>query len=257
MAKIISVALQKGGTAKTTTAINFAANLAFRKKKVLLVDMDFQANATFGSGVDGRTLKNSLYNVLTPDHRYRCDIKDAILHTKYFDILPADKDVMDLQIEVKETTALRGLLKTVVSSYDYIVIDQPPALNTIALNGFVASTHIIIPAEPKPFNFTGMVDMKETIDTVREKQNPALSVLGILLVKYNRRTNLAKTMQEAIENYAVQLKTTVYETTIREGVAVPESQLAQQPLIYYAPSAKPTIDYKAFTTETLKRLEDR
>ena len=256
MATTISICLQKGGTAKTTTAINLAANLAHRKKRVLLIDMDFQANATFGSGIDGKTLRYSLYNVLTPDQQYKCTIKDAILHTDFFDIVPADKDVLDLQLELKTFTALRDAVRTIDSSYDYIIIDCPPALNIISQNALVASDYIIIPSEPKPFNFTGMVDMKETIEAVRKNHNPNLKVLGILLVKYNKRTNLTKMMQDSIESYSRQLHTTVYESTIREGVAVPESQLAQQPLIYYAPSAKPTIDYKNFTTETMKRLRD-
>ena len=256
MAKVIAIALQKGGTAKTTTAINLSANLASRKKKVLLIDLDFQANGTFGSGINSKTLDNSIYNVLTPDRRYSCGVKDAIIHTDFYDIVPADKDVMDLQLELKSVTALREEIKQIDSSYDYIIIDCPPSLNTISQNALVASDYLIIPCEPKPFNFTGMVDMRETIEAVRKNYNPKLSVLGILLVKYNRRTNLTKTMQEAIENYAGQLQTKVYESTIRESVAVPESQLAQKPLIYHAPSAKPTIDYKAFTTETIKRLEE-
>lgn len=256
MTKVISIALHKGGTSKTTTAINLSANLANRKKKVLLIDLDFQANATFGSGINGKTLENSIYNVLTPDRRYHCSIKDAILHTDFYDIVPADKDVMDLQLELKTITALRDEIKRIGSSYDYIIIDCPPALNIISQNALAASDFLIIPCEPKPFNFTGMVDMRDTIEAVQKNHNPKLSVLGILLVKYNRRTNLTKTMQEAIENYAGQLKTKVYESTIREGVAVPESQLAQKPLIYYAPSAKPTIDYKAFTTETMNWLGD-
>ncbi len=256
MAKVISICLQKGGTAKTTTAVNLSANLAHRKKRVLLIDMDFQANATFASGVDFKTLANSLYNVLTPDREYKCTIKDAILRTAYYDILPADKDVMDLQLELKSFTALREAIKAISKSYDYIIIDCPPALNIISQNALVASDYIIIPSEPKPFNFTGMVDMKETIEAVRKNHNPNLKVLGILLVKFNKRTKLTKLMQDSIESYSGQLQTTVYESTIRDGIAVPESQLTQQPLIYYAPSANPTIDYKAFTTETLKRLGD-
>ena len=256
MAKVISIALQKGGTSKTTTAINLAANLAHRNKKVLLIDMDFQANVTFASGVKSNTLEYSVYNVLTPDQRYKCRIEEAILHTDFYDILPADKDVMDLPLELKSFTALKESISSIRDAYDYIVIDCPPALNIISQNALVASDYIIIPCEPKPFNFTGMVDMRETIDSVKKNFNPDLKVLGILLVKYNRRTNLTKIMQESIEKYSEHLQTKVYEATIRESVAVPESQLKQQPLIYYAPSANPTIDYKAFTTETLKRLGD-
>lgn len=256
MAKILSIALQKGGTAKTTTAINLAANLAYRKKKVLLIDMDFQANATFGSGIDQKTLEASIYNVLTPSREYNCSIASAILHTDYYDLLPADKDVVDLQLELKSPTALKESLASIKDGYDYIVIDCPPAVNIISQNVLVASDYIIIPSQPKPFNFTGMVDMRDTLESVQKRYNPKLSVLGILLVMYNNRTNLTKLMQETISNFSDQMHTTVYETSIREGVAVSESQLAQKPLIYYAPSAKPTIDYKAFTTETLKRLGD-
>lgn len=254
--KVISIALQKGGTAKTTTAVNLAANLAARKKRVLLIDMDFQANATFASGVDSHSLTNSLYNVLTPDHQYHCEIQNALIHTDYYDIVPADKDVVDLPLELKSATALKDQFNNIRSTYDYVIIDCPPALNIITLNALVASDHVIIPAEPKPFNFTGLVDFAETIQAVQTNYNHKLAILGILLVKYNRRTNLAKTMQDTIADYAKQLQTALYTATIREATAVPESQLAQKPLLKYAPSANPTIDYKAFTTETLKRLGD-
>ena len=114
MATVISIALQKGGSAKTTTAINLAANLAYRKNRVLLVDMDGQANATFGSGINGQDLANSTYNVLTTDQEYACDIKEAILQTKYYDILPGDKDVADLSELYKKLPE-----KTTMEDYAY------------------------------------------------------------------------------------------------------------------------------------------
>ena len=252
--KIISISLQKGGSAKTTTAVNLAANLAARKRRVLLIDMDSQANATFSSGVNSRDLENSLYNVLTPDSRYKCSIRDAIIRTDFFDLIPADRDVADLSDELKSATALRNVLQTVSNLYDFVILDTPPALNIISQNALAAADYVIIPAEPRPFNFTGMVDLRDSIEAVRASHNPKLMVLGILLVKHNQRTNLTKTVQDLITDYAAQLGTSVYAATIREAVAVPESQLAQKPLIYYAKSAKPTIDYKAFTTETLKRM---
>ena len=254
MAKVISIALQKGGTAKTTTAINLAANLSHRKKKVLLIDMDSQANASFASGVNVRNLQNSLYNLLTTDRRYKCNLAEVVLHGDSYDVIPADSDVIDLSKELDSVTVLKSILKPIQESYDYIVIDCPPALSIITQNALAVSDYVIIPSEPKPFNFTGMVDLKEMINDIQNGYNTNLQVLGILLVKYNRRTNLTKTIQQMIEGFAVQLQTTVYSSTIREGVAVPESQLAQKPLIDYAPSANPTIDYKAFTTETLKRM---
>ena len=123
-------------------------------------------------------------------------------------------------------------------------------------NALVAAQYVIIPMEPKPFNYTGLVDMSETIKTVQERYNPDLRVLGILLVKFNKRTNLTKLMQESIDKYAKNLDTTIFKTTIRDGIAVPESQLAQKPLTLYAPTAKPTLDYYDFAKEVISRMED-
>lgn len=254
MAVTISVALQKGGTAKTTTAINLAANLGNQGKKVLLIDMDSQANASFSSGLNPRNLDNSLYNVLTTDARYKCTTKEAILSLKYYDIIPADRDVADLVNEMKSADALKNILASVSDNYDYIILDTPPNLSVVTLNALVSSHSIIIPSEPKPFNFTGMIDLEDTIEDVRTNWNPSLKVLGILLVKYSNRTNLNRQMKELIEKEAANLKTTCFECSIRDGIAVSESQLAQKPLIDYAPSSKPSMDYKAFTTEVLQRI---
>lgn len=252
--KVISIALQKGGTAKTTTALNLSAELGSRGKKVLLIDMDSQANSSFASGVDSRNLDNSLYNVLTTDKRYKCEIKEAILKCKYYDIVPADRDVADLVNEMKSPIALKEILKAVSENYDYVVLDTPPNLSIVTLNAFVSSDCIIIPTEPKPFNFTGMRDLEDTITDIRNNWNDSLKVLGILLVKYSNRTNLNKQMKALIDREAKKLNTTCFECCIREGIAVPESQLAQESLIDYAPSSKPTADYKEFTTEVLNRL---
>ena len=255
--KVISISLQKGGTAKTTTAINLAADLTAKGKKVLLIDMDSQANATFASGINSRDLDNSLYNVLTSENRYRCTISEATLSTDYYDIIPADRDVADLVNEMTKAVQLKSCLETIKGRYDYVVLDTPPALNVVTLNAFVASDSIIIPTEPKPFNFTGMRDLEDTIEDVKKNWNKSLTVLGILLVKYSNRTNLNKQIKELIDREATHLGTTCFTTTIREGIAVPESQMAQEPLIEYAPKAKPTIDYKGFTTEVLERLGDK
>lgn len=254
--KVISIALQKGGTAKTTTAINLAADLGSRGKKVLLIDMDSQANASFASGINTRELENSLYNVLTVDTSYKCRIRDSILKLKYYDIVPADRDLADLANEMKSAVALKSILETISNSYDYIILDTPPNLSVVTLNAFVASDCIIIPTEPKPFNFTGMRDLEDTINEVKKNWNSTLTVLGILLVKYSNRTNLNRQMKDLISREAVNLNTTCFACSIREGIVVSESQLAQEPLIDYAPSSKPAIDYRAFATEVLNRLGD-
>lgn len=255
MSAVISLALQKGGCAKTTTAVNLAAELQARGKRVLLIDMDSQANSSFSSGVTSRP-DNSLYNVLTTDSRYSCKIRDAIIHTDYFDILPADLDVADLSLERTSPTALKKALTSIQESYDVILLDCPPSLNIITVNAFICSQWIIIPTQPQPFFITGLIDLEKTIADVRKNWNPNLKVMGILLTKYNDRTNLSKKLTDMINNLSVRMNTRLFNTTIREGIVVPESQLAQLPLMEYSPKSKPSMDYKAFSEEVLERMEE-
>ena len=256
MAKVISIALQKGGTAKTTTALNLAAILGFKNRRVLLIDMDSQANATYSSGFDPNTLDNSLYNVLTANTQWKCSAKESVLHSKYYDIIPADRDVADLIIEGLETDALKQAISSIKSNYDYVIIDCPPALNLITVNAFVASDFVIIPAEAKPYSFIGLLEMNRTIEEVQKEHNHNLRVLGILLVKHSNRTNLVKDITASIDTITKQMNTICFEHSIREGIVVPESQIEKTPLIDYAPkNSKPLIDYMGFVKEVLEKLE--
>ena len=255
MATVISLALQKGGSAKSTTAVNLAAELQAKGKRVLLIDMDSQANSSFSIGIDTSNLDNSLYNVLTTDSRYSCRIREAILHTDFFDILPADLDVADLSAEIKSPTALKKALTSIQGSYDVIILDCPPSLNIITVNVFVCSDWIIIPTQPQPFFITGLMDLEKTIDDVRENWNPKLRVMGILLTKYNDRTKLSRKLTDMIDSLSGRLNTSVFSTPIREGIAVPESQLAQLPLREYSPKSKPALDYESFAGEVIERME--
>lgn len=257
MAITISIALQKGGTGKTSTSLALASELGLRKKKVLLCDLDAQANSTYSSGYTTDQLEYSLYNVLTEDTEYHCDIEQAILPCKYYDLLPADNAVNDLTLELKDFYVLKNVLQTIQNKYDFIILDCPPAISMVTANAFVASTKIIIPSECKTYSFLGMLELKKNIDEVREDLNPDLGVLGILLIKYDKRTTLTKQMQEMITDFSKQLNTTIYKATIRNGIAVEEAALNQIPLCDYVKSNnnKPYIDYRGFVTETLKRLE--
>ena len=257
MAVVISVALQKGGVGKTVTSLNLASELGLRKKKVLLVDLDAQANSTYSSGYSTNELEYSLYNVLTKDTEYHCGIEQAILKCKYYDLIPADNAVNDLTLELKDFDALKSVLEPIKANYDFIILDCPPAISMVTANAFVASQKIIIPSECKAYSFLGMLDLKKSIDEVKATMNPNLEVLGILLVKYDKRTTLTKQMQEMIADFSEQLNTTLYNATIRNGIAVEESALNQIPLCDYVKknNNKPYIDYRGFVTETLKRLE--
>lgn len=257
MGIVISVALQKGGVGKTATSLNLSAELGLRKKRVLLIDMDSQANSTYSSGYNSNDLEYSLYNVLTNDTEYHCNIGQAILKCKYYDIIPSDGAVNDLVLELKDFCALKNVLEQIKDKYDFIILDCPPAISMVTANAFVASDKIIIPTECKAYSFLGMLDLKKSIDEVKTTMNPDLEVLGILLVKYDKRTTLTKQMQEMIADFSEQLNTTLYNATIRNGIAVEEAALNQIPLCDYVKknNNKPYIDYRGFVTETLKRLE--
>lgn len=251
MAKIISIALQKGGVGKSTTAQALASTLGFKNKRTLLIDLDSQGNVTYSSGVDAPA--RTTYDVLADG----CKVQDAIIQCKYYDLLPADPTLANIEMNEKvETTILKSAIRTIKGRYDFIIIDTPPALGNLSINALVASDYVVIPTEPRPFALQGLGALHRTISAVQQTQNPNLKVLGILLVKYSNRTVLSRDIRSMIEEYAVQMDTKVFAATIREGIAVPEAQTVRQPLIDYAKNSKPNIDYKAFTSELLQMIGD-
>ena len=248
MAKVISIALQKGGVGKSTTAQALASTLGFRKYKVLLIDMDSQANTTYSSGIDNP--QKTITDVLGED----CKPNEAIINCKYYDLLAADDYLTNVELAEVEPTLLKKVISPVMNDYDFIIIDTPPALGNLSFNSLVASDYVVIPAEPRPYCLQGIGKLYDTIQNVQKGHNSSLKVLGILLIKYSNRTVLNRDIKDMIEDYAEQMQTCVFETTIREGIAVAEAQTVREPLIDYAKKSKPNIDYKAFTTELLKKI---
>lgn len=250
MAITISIALQKGGVGKTTTALALASTLGFKKKKVLLIDMDGQRDSTYASGID--TLEKSITDVLGET----CTVPDAVIRCKYYDLLGADEYLPNVELSNDvESTLLKTVLKPYKNLYDYIIIDTPPALGNLSYMSLVASDYVVIPTEPRPFALKGLGTLNNTINSIKESLNPDLKVLGILLIKYHNRTILNRDIKDMIEDTAHDMNTSVFNATIREGVAVPEAETMRIPLIDYAKNSKPNIDYKAFTTELLKKVE--
>lgn len=250
-AKVISIALQKGGTGKTTTAQALASCLGAKRKKVLLVDMDSQANVTGASGVDPeKTITDIISNA--------CPASAAIIHCPLYDLIGADRFLANLEtIEWEQLNAkiLDNILADVSTQYDFIIIDTPPLIGNILKLCLIATNYLIIPTEPRPFALAGLDNLNLTVEAVR-CLNPGLKVLGILLVKYSNRTVLNRQIADSIAERAKQMHTKVFNTTIREGIVVAEAQTVGKSLIEYAPNSKPCIDYKGFATEVLKRLED-
>lgn len=247
MGVVISIALQKGGTGKSTTAQALASTLGFKKKRVLLIDMDSQANVTNASESD---YEYSITDVFANE----CKVSDAIDKCKYYDLLAADDYLANLERIEVESTLLKNTIQPIIKNYDFIIIDTPPALGNLLKNSLMASDYVIIPTEPRPFALQGLDALQATIEDI-QVENKDLKVLGILLIKYSDRTVLNRQSKDHLTEKSAELHTTLFKTTIREGIAVAEAQTVREPLIDYAKNSKPNIDYKAFTTEILKRLE--
>ena len=249
MAIIISIALQKGGVGKSTTAQALASTLGFKHKKVLLIDMDSQGNVTYSSGVDNP--KYTIFDVLCED----CRADEAVTHCRYYDLLASDTYLTNIETSDNiEPTLLKKVITPIRDRYDFIIVDTPPALGNLSFNSLVASDYVVVPTEPRPFALQGLGKLQDTIDGVRNTLNPSLKVLGILLIKYNNRTILNRDIKTMIEDFAKQMETVVFDATIREGIAVAEAQTVRKPLIDYAKNSNPNIDYKGFTTELLKMI---
>ena len=240
----VTICNQKGGCGKTATAAAMAAGLARRGFRVLAVDTDGQHSLTMICAA--RALPFTLSDVIAG----RASAAAAIQPTAQgFDILPGDLALSDLPAGYKLDT-LRGLLAGIAAKYDFCIIDTPPALSLATMSALVAASTAIIPAVPDVLSLYGIDQAAETIDAVRPF-NKALSV-SILLTQYSDRRNLDRTMKDTITVRAQAMGASVYNTTIRAGVAVPEAHLMRQDLFSSAPRAGVTADYGAFIDEFLK-----
>jgi len=247
-AKIIAVAIQKGGTGKSTTALTISAGLTLKGYKVLTVDLDAQGNlsGTARAKKDGSTA----LGVLTGEVK----IQDAIQHTESGDIIAANKALAGADAFITETGKeyrLREAFESVKDIYDYIIVDTPPALGILTINALTACHSVIIPAQADLYSLESIEELAETIKPVKKYTNPALSIEGIVLTRYSSRSVLSKEVLELAKQLAAKLETKVFTTTIREAVAIKEAQINRQNLYSYAPKAKVTEDYTALIKELL------
>lgn len=247
MAVTISVALQKGGVGKTTTVETVAAILGSRGKKVLLVDMDPQMNSTFISGTDS---VKTITDVFTGD----VELKNAICQGKRYDLLASDDYLANFErIDGVEPTLLMDALAAAQKDYDFIMIDTPPALGNLLMNSLVASDYVLIPTDARPLSIRGLDALEPTLKAAKSVSKRSI-VLGIVLVKYNERTVLNRQIRELLTERAQEMDTVLFETKIREGVAVPEAQAMQMSLVDYAPKSKPCLDYELLVDEILMKI---
>lgn len=252
-ARIISIANQKGGVGKSTTAMALAYGLANKGNKILLVDMDSQANTTM-TVCEPDDNAVTMMDVLTDPAKAASAV---ISINQQMDILPggpslasADRSLTGMDMAYR----LREALKSLTGSYDYIVIDCPPAMGTLLSNALTASTDIIIPAQADMFAIDAIDNLYNAMIMAAQKYtNPGLHVAGILITRYNGRSTLSKQLSDVIGGLANRIGTFVYDVRIRESVAVREAQTVRQDIYSYAPKANAVIDYKNFVDEFLKK----
>lgn len=252
MAKVLAIANQKGGVGKTTTSVNLAASLAATKRKVLLIDLDPQGNATMGSGVDKSELNNSVYELLTG----RCTLEQAVLQSEHggYDLLPANADLTAAEVELLELnmkeSRLRDALAKVRDQYDFILIDCPPSLNMLTINGLVAADGIIIPMQCEYYALEGLSALMTTVQRVSSALNPALQIEGLLRTMYDPRNSLTREVSEQLSSH---FGDKLYKTVIPRNVRLAEAPSYGLPALVYDKQSRGAIAYLAMAGELIRR----
>jgi chromosome partitioning protein len=251
MARILAIANQKGGVGKTTTSINVAASLALAGRKVLLVDLDPQGNATMGSGVDKRSLRCSTYQVLLGT----ADIKTARARASAnYDLLPANRELAGAEVELvdlpERETRLKRALASIEGEYDFIFIDCPPALNLLTVNGLCAAHAVMIPMQCEYYALEGLSDLVQTIKKVRVNLNPKLEIEGLLRTMYDPRNTLAQQVSEQLQQH---FGDKVYRTVIPRNIRLAEAPSHGVPALTLDRQSKGAIAYLALAGEMLSK----
>ncbi len=251
--KVIAVANQKGGVAKTTTAQNLASGLAMLNRRVLIIDTDSQANLTDVFGVVNPQF--TLYHLL----KKTCNIDDVLLNLKEnLDIIPSDILVAGLETELNDSGReyrLREELENISHLYDYCIIDTPPSLGVLTKNAFTSADYIIIPSEAAAFSINGIVQLFNTITSVRKYNNPKLAVAGILLTRFNPRTNLASSMSKLTNDLAGLIDVHIFDVAINQNVAIEESQALKKDIFSHNSKSSGASDYLSFISKLVDITE--
>lgn len=253
-ARIYCFANQKGGVAKTTTAVNLGAYLAQAGRRVLLIDTDPQGNATTSLGVDPRKLSTSLYHVLIE----KLPIQQALTLTERvgLDLIPASTDLAGAEVEMAHMMARERLLgralQPLLDAYDYILIDDPPSLGLLTINGLTSAHGVLIPVQCEYLALEGLSLLLNTIQQVREVLNERLVLTGVLLTMYDSRTNLGQQVVQEVKTY---FPDKVYQTIIPRNVRLSEAPSYGQSILSYAPSSPGALAYQALAQEFLQREE--
>jgi chromosome partitioning protein len=254
LARIFCIANQKGGVGKTTTSVNLAAGLAAQGQRVLLIDLDPQGNATMGSGVDKRQLRQSVYEVLLG----LSTVKQALQRSDAgkYDLLPGNRELAGAEVELvdveRRELRLKEALSAVEADYDFILIDCPPSLSLLTLNGLCATHGVIIPMQCEYFALEGLTDLVNTIKRVHANLNPLLSIIGLLRVMFDPRLTLQQQVSDQLEAH---FGDKVFKTIIPRNVRLAEAPSYGMPGVVYDPASKGAQSYIAFGREMIERMK--
>lgn len=250
MGKIITICNQKGGTGKTTSAINLATSLALSGKKVLLVDLDPQANATSGIGINKHNVQSSTYHILLEE----MSVQDAIMPTAVnnLSLVPSSLDLTGAEVELVSALGREGRLKRALAkekdNYDFIIIDSPPSLGLLTINGLCAADSVLIPVQCEYYALEGLTQLVNTVTLVKENLNPALEIEGVLLTMADFRTNIAK---EVVNEVRKHFKDKVYRTIIPRNVRLTEAPSYGKPVALYDKDSLGALRYEDLSKEIL------